>query len=229
LNKSLLEQNKIRPLIWGGSQEFGLRSGSQNPGLIAAFHASAQAAYENQAQNLVQVTDLQTQLLAGLLKHGLISHGLLTQTLNPPQEGLSRFSSHSHAGLSVTHNKPVPQDSAPLTCQSSRGGSPYILSLGVPFFPAPALARLLEEQGCIVSVGSACQSKKSGPDPVLEGFGFPLQTQSSAIRISLSHQNTSEEIDLLVAALKTSTDRLSRLNPRPKTRAAGKQSEPLRK
>jgi cysteine desulfurase len=41
LNKALLKSG-MRPLIWGGDQEGGLRSGTQSAGLITGFHAAAE-------------------------------------------------------------------------------------------------------------------------------------------------------------------------------------------
>ena len=48
LNRDLLKHKKLRPLIWGGGQEKGMRSGSQNPALIASFHRAAQTALAEQ-------------------------------------------------------------------------------------------------------------------------------------------------------------------------------------
>jgi cysteine desulfurase len=41
LNGALLKAG-LRPQIWGGDQEGGIRSGTQNPGLIASFHRAAE-------------------------------------------------------------------------------------------------------------------------------------------------------------------------------------------
>lgn len=46
LNPTLLKSG-MRPLIWGGEQEHGFRSGTQNAGLIGAFGIAAKKAFES--------------------------------------------------------------------------------------------------------------------------------------------------------------------------------------
>jgi len=45
--------------------------------------------------------------------------------------------------------------------------------LSIPALPAPMVAQLLDQQGYLVSTGSACSSGKSGPDAVLTALGLP--------------------------------------------------------
>lgn len=66
LNKKLL-QNGIRPLIWGGEQEGGMRSGTQNAGLIAGFHAAAEEMLSGHAGYVEKMQALRTRF-AELLK-----------------------------------------------------------------------------------------------------------------------------------------------------------------
>lgn len=54
LNKNL----KLRPLIWGGGQEHGLRSGTQNAGLIAGFYEAARIALKEQNSRFEKLVGL---------------------------------------------------------------------------------------------------------------------------------------------------------------------------
>lgn len=74
----LLSRDQLRPLIFGGDQEFGLRSGTVSPGLTAAFGEAAQEACSQQEANLHTVT-----ALAQLLREGISSKTGLNWNSSP--------------------------------------------------------------------------------------------------------------------------------------------------
>lgn len=55
---------------------------------------------------------------------------------------------------------------------------------------ASALLALLHDQGIEVSAGSACNSTKSAPSPVLTAMGLGPEAASSALRFSVAHAGT---------------------------------------
>lgn len=61
----------------------------------------------------------------------------------------------------------------------------------------------LDMQGIAVSRGSACQSGSVKPSHVLKEILSDEDVKKPSLRISFSHFNTNEDIDLLIAALKT--------------------------
>jgi len=61
----------------------------------------------------------------------------------------------------------------------------------------------LDMQGVAVSRGSACQSGSVKPSHVLKEILSEEDIKKPSLRISFSHFNTKEDIDLLIAALKT--------------------------
>jgi cysteine desulfurase len=60
----------------------------------------------------------------------------------------------------------------------------------------------LDMKGIAVSRGSACQSGSVKPSHVLAEFLSPEEAIKPSVRISFSHFNTKEDIDLLIEALK---------------------------
>lgn len=92
LNKRLLENGAIRPLVWGGGQENGLRSGTQSAGLISAFHAAAEQAL-NGREHFIE----HTRSLRAALKQGLEERGLLPSKVrwNSPENGVPHIISLS--------------------------------------------------------------------------------------------------------------------------------------
>jgi cysteine desulfurase len=61
----------------------------------------------------------------------------------------------------------------------------------------------LDMKGIAVSRGSACQSGSIKPSHVLKEILSDKDIKKPSLRISLSHFNTKEDIDMLIAALKT--------------------------
>lgn len=62
----LARELPLRPLIFGGGQESGLRSGTENVAGIAGFGVAAELAHKEQKQNLASLRERRAQLLAGL-------------------------------------------------------------------------------------------------------------------------------------------------------------------
>ena len=73
------------------------------------------------------------------------------------------------------------------------------------------LPMLMNFNDICVSTGSACAASSSEPSHVLLAIGVPREDANGSIRITLSEENTMEEIDRTVDVLKESIDRLRRL------------------
>ena len=73
------------------------------------------------------------------------------------------------------------------------------------------LPMLMNFNDICVSTGSACAASSSEPSHVLLAIGVPREDANGSIRITLSEENTMEEIDKTVDVLKESIDRLRRL------------------
>lgn len=78
---------------------------------------------------------------------------------------------------------------------------PGIAYLGFPGCPAESLLLLLDAAGVDCSAGSACTAGVFRPSHVLVAMGCTDVEASSALRFSLGHTSTAEEISTLVAAL----------------------------
>lgn len=81
---------------------------------------------------------------------------------------------------------------------SPADASPYILCLAFERVKSEVLLHSLEEKGVFVSSGSACSSNRPEPNHVLTAMGCPKGDVDSSIRISLSPENTVEEIQKAV-------------------------------
>lgn len=89
---------------------------------------------------------------------------------------------------------------------SPENALPYILNVSIEGIPSQVSVNALSMRGVYVSAGSACsKGHRSG---VLTAMGLPPQRIDTAVRLSLSHHTSQEEIDYCAAAVAEMTARL---------------------
>ncbi len=93
---------------------------------------------------------------------------------------------------------------------SPKNALPYIINISVEGYRSETLLHFLESKNIFVSSGSACA--KGELSYVLSAVGLGKREIDSALRISFNHNNTKEEIDTLINALKEATKTLRRSN-----------------
>ncbi len=81
--------------------------------------------------------------------------------------------------------------------------SPYILNIAFPPIPGEVVVRVLEDEGFLVSTGSACSSRLKKRTRVLENMGLAPEIARSAVRFSFGSQTTIEDIVGLADAIKS--------------------------
>ena len=81
------------------------------------------------------------------------------------------------------------------------------------FIEGEGLLILLEQAGICGSSGSACTSGSLDPSHVLLAIGLPHEIAHGSLRLTLSEENTKEEIDYVVEKLKNIVGRLREMSP----------------
>ena len=81
------------------------------------------------------------------------------------------------------------------------------------FIEGEALLLSLDLMGIAGSSGSACTSGSLDPSHVLLAIGLPHEIAHGSLRLSLSEENTMEEVDYVVEALKKIVGRLRAMSP----------------
>lgn len=76
-----------------------------------------------------------------------------------------------------------------------------------------SLVLLLDSKGICASSGSACASGSLEPSHVLSAIGVPDEYIRGSLRLSLSADNTSEEIEYIVKIIKESVEYLRSVSP----------------
>lgn len=156
----------LQPLLAGGGQERGLRSGTENVAAIVAFGAACEAAQADLPMWTQNLLPLRDQLEAGVCALG----GTVFGAAAPRLANTSFFSFGD--------------------------------------IEAGTLTAQLDQAGCAVGSGSACSSAQPEPSPALLAMGVPPAQARGAIRVSLGHTSSEEDVRRLLAALEKTLARL---------------------
>lgn len=159
---ALIKKKKISlmPLIHGGGQENGLRSGTLDYPAIASFNVSL---------NYI------TAYFENFYKKTLVLQDYLLKELSKIDE---------------------------IVINTSKNSSPYIVNFSFKTKKASVIVEALSNRGIYCSSVSACNSKKEESSYVLKAIGRSEKEAHNSLRISLSKDNTFEECEEFIKALK---------------------------
>lgn len=89
--------------------------------------------------------------------------------------------------------------------------APHIVNFSAEGIKSEVFIHALEQKDIYVSTTSACSSKKKTPSKTLLAMGVPEGLAESSIRISLSYDNTEEEAETVITAVKDTLDQLRKV------------------
>lgn len=166
----VLRAKKLIPVIHGGGQEEGMRSGTENLPGIAGFAAACRVGMARFAENAARAAALRADLAARLAAIPEIR-------LNEP---------------------PARVDG--------------ILSLTMPAIRSETVLNFLSQRGICISAGSACANNgHKATSRALAAYGLSPAEADTTVRVSLSYENTGEEIASLADALAEAVRMLQRV------------------
>lgn len=156
----------LKPMLYGGEQEKGLRAGTEAVHQIAGMAKALELSYQHLSHEKDHILKLKQYLVKQLDAH------FQGYKINGPD-----------------------QDS----------GFYNLVNVLLPFHEDKTSMILfhLDMKGVAVSRGSACQSGSIKPSHVLKEILSEEDARKPSLRISFSHYNTENDIDLLIEALKT--------------------------
>ena len=160
----------LSPILHGGGQEKGYRSGTENLSGIAAFGVATEKVYENIEARTKKV------------------------------EGLNRY-----------FRKGIEEEIEDIRFNSPIDACPSVLNVSILSTRAEVILHRLEQEGIMVSTGSACSSGKKGDSHVLKAMGLSHKDIEGAIRFSFSAENTIDELDYVLCKLKDAVTNFRRL------------------
>ncbi len=81
------------------------------------------------------------------------------------------------------------------------------------FIEGESLLLTLDHEGICASTSSACSSNSLEPSHVLLSIGLPVEKAHGSLRISLSHENTDEDVDYILEKLPEAVKKLRLMSP----------------
>lgn len=164
--------------IYGGGQQQGMRSGTENvPGYVG-FGVAATMMYRNinaATAELYTKRKYFVERLAAL--EGVRVNGIADAAFYKDNEGIYEADALEAAF------------------------APHIISLSIDDVRAEVMLHALEDKGVYVSAGSACSSNKPSVSRTLKAIAVEDKYLDSTIRLSLSVHTSTEEIDYAVECL----------------------------
>jgi len=169
VGENVIKMRGLSPMILGGGQEGGLRSGTENVPAVSAFGEAVRVGRPQVRERYAKMNALREELIGKLSAMPEIS-------LTLPK---------SHA--------------------------PNILNITLPSIKSETMLHFLSSFGIYVSSGSACSSNTGHVSSALVAYGRSEPEADCSIRISLSHRNTSDDINAFTEALGAGLSKLSRI------------------
>jgi cysteine desulfurase len=173
------------PLLGGGGQEMGLRSGTQAVPTIVGFGVAAELARQEMDVETPRLMRLRDRLFA-----------LLANTPHLMPTGVCGTSLQDCPWQRLPHHV-----------------SFCIADLGAGI-TGKTIVRQLNLAGIGISAGAACQSGKVSPSPILQAMGYSDRLARGGIRLTLGRDTTEADIDWTAMVLQqTIRHQVSQLAP----------------
>lgn len=189
---------KIDPIIYGGGQERGLRSGTESVSLAYSFGVALTESQEMKEKESVRLRELRdlfkkeaTKQIPGIVFYGAWEAGRQQTTDNRQQKDLNQLPT-THYPLLTTLRLPNN-----INCR-------------VPGITSEEIILRLDAVGFACSHKSACASRESDGSYVIEALGVSEQESLENIRITLGRETNKYDIDSLVESMKIISEKFSR-------------------
>ncbi len=166
----------IEPIIYGGGQERGLRSGTENTPAIVGFAKALILNQKERGINTKKLFELQKYIETELEKLKIIK-------INGPKNNKFDKDKGDNFGLLKL---------------------PGTINFSVSKIEGEALMYYLDSAGFSVATGSACTTGSEDPSHVLLAMGIKPEDAKSTIRLSLSTDITKQDLKHFAEALKNS-------------------------
>jgi cysteine desulfurase len=168
----------IAPLLAGGGQEHGLRSGTENVPALAGFAAAVRIAARAHRKDAARFAALGREFLVRITRAGV------RYEINGPRD--------AYEG----------KEGAEALFRARRAlRAPHILNIHLPGYPAERLLVVLDRAGFAVSSGSACRSRSLEPSAVIRAMGYGERRARESLRISFGRPTTGAAVRALAQAI----------------------------
>lgn len=165
---------KIKPIIFGGGQQKGLRSGTENVPSIAGIALAAKNIYTDYDKKINHLYELKECFVENVLKVPDITINAIDLDGIVESEGQIKDFEKFKVNIRKT--------------------APHIVSVSFKNIRSEVLLHALEDKGVYVSSGSACSSNHPSLSGTLQAIGVEKELLDSTLRFSFSFHTTKEEL-----------------------------------
>jgi len=172
--------SQLTPIIYGGGQERGLRSGTESVPLIVGFGKAAEIAKRDMEAEIKRLKPLRDRLVEGVMQsiEGVLLNGSMEKRL--PNNANFCFEG---VAIEKTGPKEKPEDYFSMSWE-------------------------LNKHGICASAGAACTAAGVTPSHVLIALGRTVEQAQGALRFSLGKWTTEADIDKALEELPKLINRL---------------------
>ena len=197
-----------RPLLPGGGQEHGLRSGTEATAQIAGFATAVEARLAVLPDTLGRMERLRALAVEELLS-------IPDVVLLGPASGRGKKPGSLVQAPNGTEPSPGRAEPSPDGTEPSPGRAdnrmddappyaPHILAFSLSGWPSQNVINDLSQQGICLSAGSACH--RGRPSQVTAALRLPKRTERGVLRMSFGPETTEEDIRACASALRRHHD-----------------------
>ena len=145
---------RLKPIVFGGGHQRGLRSGTENVPAIAGLGQAAEELHQNLEQKVHKMYELKLNFIKEIIKlDGVTVNGLPEECAKEPSMELIKQT------------------------------APHIISVSFKGVRGEVLLHALEERGVYASSDSACSSHNTHRSPTPAAIGIPKYLMESTLRI----------------------------------------------
>jgi cysteine desulfurase len=209
LNNDLIEGYGLTAEI-NGSQQYGLRGGTENIPGIASTVVALKTAFVSRKTKNAKLLKLRQYTLEKLRKYFTFN-----QFVNYVYDDINILGNENHSidkeeVVSDVDEKNVKADLELVSLGPPEDKYAFLLpntillaickNRGKPFCNVE-LKKYLDSKGIVISIGSACMTSSDKASHVLSAIGAPPVVKRGVIRISFGDENTNGDVDKLVDGL----------------------------
>ncbi len=194
---------RILPLLEGGGQETGGRSGTENVPAIVGMGVAADLARQQLPQRMMDASRLRDRLHDGLKERieGLRINGPIDvrRVLRPSP---ATQQSWVGEGSAVSREANGPPSALPTE------RLPHNLHVCIDGVSSESIVLGLDQAGIAAGLGSACNSKSMRPSHVLKAMGLTDEQAKGALVLSVGVPTTDDDIDRALEIIPAVVQRL---------------------
>lgn len=192
---------KVDPIVFGGGQERGLRSGTESVMLACSFAEALLETVEMREKESSRLRELRDHFRDELIKN------IPDVTIYGAWDEYDSFESLAVSYEQSVGIKKLKANSKKLTADFRL---PNNINIRIPGLPSDEMILRLDAKGFAVSHKSACASQESDGSYVLRALGATEEESLENVRITLGRDTSRQDLESLITAIKEIKEKFAR-------------------